>query len=333
MLTVLNDLPEGLLTTPAHELYKLLPGPTLIHLPGRRTPPLFVSVLLHGNEPTGWEALRLLLTRYQGQTLPRAVSFFIGNVQAARAGVRHLDDQPDFNRIWDDGVTPEHAMGRWVVAEMEQRGFFASVDIHNNTGLNPHYGCVNRLDPSFLQLATRFARTVVYFTHPTSVQSVAFAHLGPSVVLECGKPGHPYGVEHALDFLEGCLHVSQLPLRPVAPGDLDLFHTVAVVKVPPEIEFGFGDRTQALCFPPDLDHYNFHELPGCTRLGWIQPDSGARLVALDAQGQDVSEQFFKIHRNEIWTTVPVMPSMLTLDPRVVRQDCLCYLMERVVLTH
>jgi hypothetical protein len=26
--------------------------------------------------------------------------------------------------------------------------------------------------------------------------------------------------------------------------------------------------------------------------------------------------------------VPVMPSMLTLDERVVRQDCLCYLMER-----
>ena len=26
--------------------------------------------------------------------------------------------------------------------------------------------------------------------------------------------------------------------------------------------------------------------------------------------------------------VPVMPSMLTCDPEVIRQDCLCYLMER-----
>ena len=27
---------------------------------------------------------------------------------------------------------------------------------------------------------------------------------------------------------------------------------------------------------------------------------------------------------------PVMPAMLTLDERVIRQDCLCYFMERLV---
>ena len=52
---------------------------------------------------------------------------------------------------------------------------FASIDIHNNTGLNPHYGCVNRLDPPFLHLATLFSRIVVYFKRPLGVQSAAFA--------------------------------------------------------------------------------------------------------------------------------------------------------------
>ena len=32
----------------------------------------------------------------------------------------------------------------------------------------------------------------------------------------------------------------------------------------------------------------------------------------------------------IVSKVPLMPSMLTRDERAIRQDCLCYLMERVV---
>ncbi|WP_287128180.1 M14 family metallopeptidase [Candidatus Cyanaurora vandensis] len=329
MLTVLDSLPAGLLNTPAHQLHEVLPGPTLIHLPGRREQPLFVSVLLHGNETTGWLALQELLAKYQDRPLPRALSFLIGNIAAAREQRRHLEQQPDYNRVWADGPTPEHQMMRQVVTEMAQRGIFASVDIHNNTGLNPHYACVNRLEDAFLHLATQFSRTVVYFTRPDNVQSIAFARLGPAVVLECGKPGHPYGVQHALEFLEGCLNRLHLPNRPVPVHDLDLFHTVAVVKVPPGVAFAFGDRAKDLCFPPDLDHFNFHEIPACTRLGWVRPESMAYLEAWDELGQDVRQKFFKINGDEIWTTVPVMPSMLTLDPQVVRQDCLCYLMERM----
>jgi len=52
MLTVLRDLPHELLDCETSELDGILRGPTLIHLVGRRTEPLFVSVLLHGNEGT-----------------------------------------------------------------------------------------------------------------------------------------------------------------------------------------------------------------------------------------------------------------------------------------
>ena len=50
---------------------------------------LFVSVLMHGNEPTGWEAVRRVLQRYmQGDEpqLPRALSLFIANTAAAAEG-------------------------------------------------------------------------------------------------------------------------------------------------------------------------------------------------------------------------------------------------------
>ena len=184
MLTILEELPAGLLQRDAPALHEVLSGPTLIHLQGRRRKPLLVTVLLHGNENTGWLAARELLRRYSGRTLPRSMSLLIGNVIAARSGIRRLDEQPDFNRVWGRGDTPEHAMARQVVTEMAQRKVFASVDVHNNTGFNPHYACVNSLDTSYLHLATLFSRTVVYFTKPDTVQSLAMAQVCPAVTLE-----------------------------------------------------------------------------------------------------------------------------------------------------
>jgi len=71
----------------------------VVFLSGRRTPPLFVSVLLHGNEDTGWLAARSVLKKFAAAELPRALSLFIGNVEAAGSGPRRLDGQPEYNRV------------------------------------------------------------------------------------------------------------------------------------------------------------------------------------------------------------------------------------------
>lgn len=329
MLTILNKLPPGLLDVEPTGIHKVLPGPTLIHLPGRRHPALFVSALLHGNETTGLLAIQELLRARGGGELPRALSLFIGNVEAARHRLRRLDHQPDYNRIWKGGGTPEHAMMQRVLEEMRERGVFASVDIHNNTGHNPHYACVNRLDHRFLQLATLFGRTVVYFIRPEGVQTAAFAELCPAVTLECGQPDDRAGVRHAYEYLEACLNLKDIPAHPVASHDLDLFHTVATVKVPGDVSFGFGATATDIRFIEDLDRLNFSELPAGTVFGHVHPGSKVRLEAWDEHGEEVSDRYFSFEDNAIYTRVPVMPSMLTLNPQIIRQDCLCYLMERL----
>ena len=329
MLTQYDTLPPGLLDLPAARLGEVLPGPTLIHLPGRRTPPLFVSVLLHGNEDTGWLAAQSVLKKFATAELPRALSLFIGNVEAARTGQRRLDGQPDYNRVWPGGEEAhpaEAAMMQEVVDAMRARGVFASVDIHNNTGLNPHYACVNRLEQDFLHLAVLFSRIVVYFIRPRGVQSAAFAELCPAVTVECGKPGTPGGVEHAAAFMEACLHLSEFPAHPLPPHDVDLFHTVATVKVPQQLSFGFGAPDADIDFVPELDHYNFRELAHGDAWGRVRQ---GRLLALDETGTDIGDRLFDYRKNEITLRRPLMPAMLTRDERVIRQDCLCYLMERI----
>jgi len=335
MLQEREGIPDGLLEAETSELERLLGGPTLIHLPGERQPALFVSVLMHGNETVGWESMRTLLRSYLGRfgalRLPRALSLFIGNVSAAALGLRSLPGQPDYNRVWPGSELPpsaESAMMQRVVGIMRRRTVFGSVDIHNNTGRNPHYACVNVLENRFLHLATLFSRTVVYFLRPTGVQSMGMAGLCPAVTLECGKAGERHGTEHAQEYLDACLHLSALPDHPVAPHDIDLFHTVAQVKVPGDVSFGFPPGKAEILFSPELDHLNFRELPRGTAFGRVLGEQQMRLDVRDEHGRDVGERYFHLEDGEIRLTMPVMPSMLTRDASVIRQDCLCYLMER-----
>ncbi|MGB8692106.1 MAG: M14 family metallopeptidase [Steroidobacteraceae bacterium] len=323
--------PEEFLTVKARDLYAILPGPTLVHLPGRREPALFVSILLHGNEDVGLLAVQNILKRYAGRTLPRALSVFVGNVAAARSGLRRREGEPDNNRVWPGTATPdcdETRMMRSVVTRMRERGVFASVDLHNNTGLNPHCACVTVSDAASLQLARLFSRTAVYFRAPAGVQAAAFAALAPAITCECGQIGDLAGTEQATSLLDACLHLDALPRHAVASGDLHLFHTVAIVKPRADASLSFDGNAADLMFVPDLDHFNFRELPAGAALARC---SSADALRATAEGRDVTEQYFGLSEGMLTLKLACIPAMLTRDQRAIQQDCLCYLMERMPL--
>ena len=160
VLTELDHMPADLLEQPASALHEHLAGPTLITLRGQREQPLVVSVLQHGNEITGWEAVRRLLkSHYQHDELPRTLVILVGNPLAAKHRLRRLDEQPDFNRCWPggNGVDPEYSgLFRHIHDRLLQMRPLACIDVHNNTGLNPHYAAVNRIRSDYLRLASLF---------------------------------------------------------------------------------------------------------------------------------------------------------------------------------
>jgi succinylglutamate desuccinylase len=343
MLNIFDRIPDGLLELESHQLWQLLDRPTLIHLQGDLQPALFVSILLHGNETTSWLAMRELLRKYhdQDRRLPRSLSLFIGNIEAARYRQRHLPDQPDYNRIWNMGddseslvnATPEQLIAQQVIAEIRSRGVFASIDIHNNTGRNPHYGCITRLDKHSLHLARLFNKIVVHYTSPKTVQSYAFGEFCPAIVVECGQPDLADGTAHALEYVETCLNLQSFDDLPdSAIADIDLFHTVAIVRVPEEIKFSFNNEpSDDISFPNEMDCLNFRELSIGTKFGKAKTER-AYLSALSEDGEEIGDRYFQIENGEIILKSSVMPSMITLNTDIIRQDCLCYLMERLHLS-
>lgn len=334
-----EGLPDEVLELPARDLHQRFDGPALIRFPGRRQPPLFVSVLLHGNEPVGWDAVRELLRRYRGagETLPRAMTVLIGNVTAAREGLRRLDGQPDYNRIWKGGAGPEADLARELISELRLAPPFLAVDVHNNTGVNPHYACITRLDPASLALARRFSRPVVYVRSPDTVLAAAVAPITTTIILEAGRPGEQRGVEHVIEYLQACLELSVLPDAPQHDA-VDLYETVATVRVRPGTRFDFALQAPTAATPPqdlwllkEFEHYNFEDLSAGTLFGYLQASSSLPLEVTDVADHDVTERYFQVQGKELRLRRDLVPAMFSPDPVIIRQDVVCYFMERVPL--
>src|SRR5690606_19973809 len=123
------------------------------------------------------------------------------------------------------------------------------------------------MDNRFLHLALLFSRTVVYFIRPRGVQSMAMAEVCPAVTIECGKVGDAKGITRAQHFLDHCLNLEKLPDIPLSEQDIDLFHTVAQVRIPEKITFSFDGEPAHINFSSDLEYMNFREITAGTPWG------------------------------------------------------------------
>ncbi len=330
-LDIYNSLPDGFLDIQPEKLGSLLKGPSLFHIQGEEDAPIFLATLLHGNEPTGFNAIQKYLTKFfrQGklEKLPRDLILFVGNVLAAEKKLRLLHGQFDFNRIWSGEGTSEHEMAQSVIKYAKSHNLFLSVDIHNTSGKNPHYSCVNKLDAQCINLARTFSSTLIYFTEPHEVFSMAFSEFCPSITIEAGKPDEPNSEPHVLSFLETLFNLSSIP-DTLNSNELKVFHSMVRIKVPDNSRIAFRNRCAGLdfCFPEEMDSLNFNELPINTLLGW-RTNPGMDLLVLDEQNRNVASDYLEYSGTEIRLKRPVIPSMISTDEKIVHQDCLGYLME------
>ena len=317
----IDGLPPGLLDVEARALNDWLGAPTLLRLRGRERTPILISVLLHGNETSGWDGLRQVLRR-PAAALPRDLLILIGNVEAAAAGVRTLPDQADFNRIW----RPASGIGAEVLASIADAPLLAVVDLHNNTGQNPPYAVLTDLSPGSLGLACLYDSGVgVFLEEPDTVLTRAFEGRAPCVALELGPVTDAQAVPRAVRYLDRLLALEQVPAGRME--DLRLFRTLARVHPPADAAFGFaglGEGDLDLVLDAGMEASNFRALPAGTDFGVAR--NGFNLRVLDNQHQDVTDRFLTVRDGRILAAEPLIPAMYTTDENVVRQDCLCYLM-------
>ena len=328
MLNEMSHIPEALLNAKADELADILGAPTLFHLNGINKQPLFICTLLHGNETTGFYAIQRLLRKYQNNPLPRAISFFIGNIAAAKKNQRRLDTQDDYNRIWPGSHHSDSAekdMMQTVTHIMEKKKPFASIDVHNNTGKNPHYGCINILNPHGLVLASKFSDIAVYFTDPKGVQSSAFSDFCPSIVLECGQASNKSGEDHALAYLETILQLDDLSSH--NSNNLTLYHTIARVTIPKTVSIGSENRD--IYLNTQLEDKNFHQIQPGTEFASTNSNNEKLIIVNSESHEDITDEYIERHNNKLLFKKAITLAMFTSNEKAIRQDCVCYFMEEL----
>ena len=81
--------------------------------------------------------------------------------------------------------------------------------------------------------------------------------------------------------------------------------------------------------PKQIIAYSLRVLAAGTRFGQLATNSLDCLEIRDEIGDDVVARYFRVAHGELLTNRPMMPAMLTHNEQVIRQDCLCYIMERL----
>ncbi len=336
-LTILDHIPSAFLSISHREIKELFDTPTLIHLKGEKDPALFISILLHGNEYSGLQIMQEILKKYQttdGYKLPRGIWLFIGNVDAAQMGVRLRDGQIDFNRAWPGTPEPDSDTAiliQKVMDRITQDELFASIDLHNNTGQNPPYGCISVVNEKNKYLSSFFNHIAMVFQSPKGVSTMAFDDICPAITLECSTPGNIPAIKRAFELIDDLMHMDHFPEKPLPAHDLQLVKNSATIKINTDVTFCFEDEEYSDTFGYDLtlvknfDHHNFTRLEKNEIFAYSKV--AKPFLVLSPDDQDITEEIIQNDNGKISLKKALMPAMISMDKKIVLQDCLCYLLE------
>jgi hypothetical protein len=312
--------------------------PALIRIPAALTAvnprARLVACLLHGNEPSGYRAVVDALRRRE--EYPFDLWVLIGNVRAATErgwyAHRYLNDQEDFNRVWDSGpaTTRMRRCARSMLEELRAADLEAAIDLHNNTGQNPFYAILPEPSLEGMRLAALCADLLLRWSFTAHTLMEALADRCPTAAVECGLPHLPEGTVFATRVLRRFLDADgfAVPSGALVPRPSRIVEMVHRVTVHQEVAFTFGtelDDLTDLAIVPGLDEYNFGMLPAGQTIGHIDPGAAMPLLATDMGGRNVTGRLFHATPDgRIVTTEGTTPIMMTTSVEQARRDCLFY---------
>lgn len=333
-IRVIDDLnPKNLGASPA-EFIDWLGMPTLLRIPGhdRSRCRIFVT-LLHGNEPSGLRALHAWLLEESVPAVDLLV--FLGAIAAARQppGFDHrmLPGRRDLNRCFGppyddaDGEIAEQAIGL-----LSERPCEALIDLHNTSGYNPAYAISTNLDEQRFALAGLFTERLIHSDIRLNTLIEALDGHVPSVTIECGQTGDSRADAIALKGLRAFAETPQLFEHPAA--DLKILGRPIRVTLRREATVAFANEPilgADVTFLRELDHHNFEVVEAGAQLGWIAPGHPWPLSAFDKSGEDISATIFITDGNVLRAKRRIVPIMMTTNPIVAVQDCLCYVVSEL----
>ena len=293
-----------------------------------------VTTLLHGNEPSGFRAIRAWARG--GSTPAVDTLFFLCSVEAALGPplYRHRvrPGRRDQNRCFLPPFADQEGRRAEALLDLIDRTRpEAVVDLHNNTGHSPAYGVGTLLSREVLGLTALFADRFMHSDLRMGTLMEALERRTTSVVIECGRAGDPVADATALSGLDRFLTLEDLSLAAAQAPGVEVLIRPLRVRVTRDATVAFGNAPVpgvSLTVRRDVDQHNFKAMAAGDLVGWLAQNTQWPLTATGAGGEDVSRELFAQHGKQLRLRRPIVPVMMTTTPEIARSDCLFYALER-----
>ncbi|TAA42709.1 succinylglutamate desuccinylase [Corallincola spongiicola] len=307
-------------------------GPTWLTIEGKDiTRSRAVVTLLHGNEPSGVEALFQLLQR--ALSPPVTCHLFIAVVNTALTrpyfSHRHLPQHRDLNRCFNgptDDFPGQLAREIWqALIELQPE---AVVDLHNTSGSGPAFA-VSVEDCAIHQaIASLFCQRMIVTDVRLGALMEKTSTQMPVVTIECGGAIDPESRQVALEGLEKFICAANVREYSRQDWDVELLHHPCRVIITPQMSLAVAEQAVSgadITLPGNIEHHNFGRvLPG-TCLAWLQGNDTRAIKVLDGQGIDLTNDYFENRAGELTPKQPLKLFMITTNIRIAQSDCLFYL--------
>ncbi len=287
-----------------------------------------ISVLVHGNEPSGFFAAFNFLKQRIKPNVNLAI--VISSIRAAKTHPRfthrYVPGEYDLNRRF--GILDCHdrvtELARQITEYIRSRKPSLVVDLHNTSGSGPAFAVSVSEHPAIKQLATLFTSQMV--VTQLIVGSLMEQNFNcPVVTIECGGANDLQSHEVALQGLTQLAKIDKLLLDSEAT--IEVFLHPVRVKAHPGISLNYGTHNNEdidIVLLESIERFNYRTVPEGTTLGWLNRPLTDCLEVINDHGQDVVTALFEINNQQLIARNPLRVFMATGRADIALSDCLFY---------
>lgn len=313
-----------------------LGGPSAIFVKGQdasRT--RAVCTLLHGNEPSGTEAIFHFLKA--GETPRYNALFIIASVSAASTSPtfthRMLPGKRDLNRCFRAPFDDEQGLlANAILNLVHEVKPECLIDIHNTSGSGPAFGVAITEDQDHLALTSLFTNDLIV----TDLRLGALMELSerdvPTVTIECGGAKDRSSAIIAQEGLHRYLSseevlASKSTDKTHRDYPVNIYHNPIRLETKGDAEVAYENTPNpkaVITLPEQAEKFNYGMLTKDECIGILNNQGFEALTARDHLGQERLSDHFDARDGKLYPKYPIKVFMVTTNAMIARTDCLFY---------
>lgn len=335
-MTMLNIINADQLVLPSSAEQWLLEinQPTIVEITGKDTLRYRVfSVLIHGNEPSGFfAAFNYLKQLKASQAIPQTnIAICISSIRAAKLepyfSNRYVPGEFDLNRRFGrsrcrDKVT---SLAKDLSNYINSRNPEFVIDLHNTSGQGPAFGVSCYQNPAINKLTSIFSDKMV-FTNLVVGSLMEQNFNCPIVTIECGYSYDIKAHEVAFNGMNQLANISTLD--DIKESTVTTYSHPLRVQVEPGISIDFGlvkNPNVDITLRKDIELLNYELVRQGTAIGWLNHDLEKSLNAYDQDNKNIICELFCVKNEHIILKKDCHVFMATSILDIALSDCLFYI--------